>query len=78
MLRYDGAMDPVRVGRMTRDIISEDALPMELIRVSHEAAAWHVLVRDTAQHEIEIAIHDTATPRELRTVLRQRLEAACP
>ena len=71
-------MDPLRIGRMTRDIISEDALPMELIRVSHEAAEWHVFVRDMTQHEIEIAIQDTATSREMRTVLRQRLEAACP
>lgn len=71
-------MDSIRVERMTRDIISEDALPMELIRVSHQAARWHIVVRDTMQRETEIAIYDTATPREMRTVLRQRLEAACP
>ena len=71
-------MDPLRVGRMTRDIISEDALPMELIRVSHDEKQWRVVVRDAQERETEIAIHDTATPRELRSVLRQRLEAACP
>lgn len=63
---------------MTRDIISEDALPMQLISVSHEAAQWHVVVRDIMQRQTEIAIQDTATSRELRSTLRQRLESACP
>jgi hypothetical protein len=67
-------IDAARVARMARDLITQHGLPLQLVDVTHEPPRWRVTIRHAAEREIFIS--DSLTPRELRTTLRDRLDAA--
>jgi len=67
-------IDAARVARMARDLITQHGLPVQLVDVTHEPPSWRVTIRHSAQPDIVIS--DSLTPRELRTTLREKLDAA--
>ena len=74
MLASMALIDAARVARMARDLITQHGLPVRLVDVTHEPPSWHVTIRHSDQPDILIS--DSLTPRELRTTLREKLDAA--
>ena len=69
-------IDSSRVDRLTRDLISEYGLPLELVTVRHRPPAWQVIVSETSGRILTIELPDTSTTRQLRERLKARLLAA--
>jgi hypothetical protein len=67
---------PSRVDRLTRDLIAEYGLPLELVTVRHRPPAWQVIVSETSGRILTIDLSDTSTVRQLRERLKERLLAA--
>ncbi len=71
-------IDLARVARMTRDIIAEYGLALELVGLLEDGTGWCVIVRDPHARDVMIAIAETASPATLRATLIRQLEAAAP
>jgi hypothetical protein len=68
-------IDPSRIDRLTRDLIAEYGLPLELVAVRHRPPAWQVIVSETSGRILTIELSDSSTVRQIRERLKARLLA---
>jgi hypothetical protein len=59
-------IDASRIDRLTRDLIAEYGLPLELVTVRHQPPAWLVIVAERSGRILTIELADTSTVRQLR------------
>jgi hypothetical protein len=64
-----------RIERLTRDVIGDYGLTMEVVVVRHEPPHWQVIVRDASRRAFTIDIPDSSTVAELRERIKDRLIA---
>ena len=64
-----------RIERLTRDIIGDYGLAMEVVGVRHEPPNWQVIVRDATHRVLTIEIPDSSSVARLREQLKDRLIA---
>ena len=67
------AFDIARVERMTRDIIGDFGLPIELVTVIEDGDTWRVVVRDASHRVLDVPCSRTSDARQLREQLTARL-----
>lgn len=68
-------IDAARIDRLTRDLIAQYGLPLELVTVRHQPPAWQVIVSQPSGRILTIELSDTSTVRQLRERLKARLLA---
>lgn len=64
-----------RIERLTRDVIADYGLPMDVVVVHHEPPHWRVIVRESDRRMLTIEIPDSSTITQLRERLKDRLLA---
>ena len=64
-----------RIERLTRDIIGDFGLAMEVVVVRHAPPHWQVIVRDADHRVLTIEIPDSSSVAGLREHLKDRLIA---
>ena len=64
-----------RIERLTRDIIGDYGLAMEVVVVRHVPPYWHIIVRDANDRVLTIESPDSSTVAGLREQLKDRLIA---
>ena len=64
-----------RIERLTRDVIADYGLPVEVVVVRHIPPHWQVIVREASRRVLTIEIPDSSTVAELRERLKDRLIA---
>ena len=64
-----------RIERLTRDIIGDYGLAMEVVVVRHTPPHWQIIVRDANHRVLTIEIPDSSTVAGLREQLKDRLIA---
>jgi len=76
--RTGGERDQVgstRIERLTRDVIGEYGLSMEIVAVRHEPPNWQVVLREASHRVLTIELPDSSTVAALRERLKDRLIA---
>ena len=70
-------INSAHVSQVTKDLVADGGVPLELGAVTQEAGRWYIVLRKVPSGGIVyVAVPDTVPATQLREALRQQLDEA--